>query len=774
MTLRVSLNNFGKFAKAAFTFDQQLVLISGRSGVGKTTIVEAILFAIDGKKAKPRLGHRKCSVTLTYTTHDGDKIVIDRQHCPSSVWVSETVRGVSKTCEKDVAMATIDKWFHNIHNGYMPQDGRQSFINMTPSEIMKHVQKLAFGSDNPDVIYKKCLEMIHQRKKDLDLTTKELETTRTLVIEHKLADNLDEDNIKQVDAKLKQLKSVKHTEGETEEIVNLKVKIKALTKEIKQAVPPVEKMITPITTLEQKIDELKKKQIRTRQSIKTQQELKKQLDEMPIIDEQDLDEQIKQHHLKQQQWDRFQKEQKKLNQMNKPSGLTKEKIDASIKDLLELSELKKELKKMDRVKKQLGDVTDKIATVIIPMSCPECEADLSLWADQDGKAKLVTRHADQKHLDIIAFEEAKQLEKQQVQLQIQLVDLNKKQLHHDMLETQCRERLAGSSIKQSSVECLQKCRADDEAFRRQSEVCASFQTEAPSTNVGELIKRQRLKTTREEKKKMIDSIKIECDPKDVEDEIESLLAKLRKEKRIEDLWKNYQRSVAQKQAEKQQIEGELSRLIAMNERHLRAQQEERERERDRLEKEREMYVDLHQRAQKTHSKINSLVEQQTDLGSSFPRAKKMASLIKQTECLAIEETINVLNIHAQIYLDHFLDGVTVSLDFIPPSNQKGEQFGEVNGTLRFVATKREGAESFPLKLDLLSGGERARVSLAFTVAMAEIYQVRLLLLDEFVASLDQETTSVVIETLCANFHGQIICIAHQTTTGVFNQIISLS
>jgi ABC-type multidrug transport system fused ATPase/permease subunit len=42
-----------------------------------------------------------------------------------------------------------------------------------------------------------------------------------------------------------------------------------------------------------------------------------------------------------------------------------------------------------------------------------------------------------------------------------------------------------------------------------------------------------------------------------------------------------------------------------------------------------------------------------------------------------------------------------------------------------------------------------------------------------VASLDQETATTVIDSIRKSFDGMVICIAHQTTTGVFDYVLDL-
>ena len=79
-----------------------------------------------------------------------------------------------------------------------------------------------------------------------------------------------------------------------------------------------------------------------------------------------------------------------------------------------------------------------------------------------------------------------------------------------------------------------------------------------------------------------------------------------------------------------------------------------------------------------------------------------------------------------------------------------------------------------MDLSLLSGGELSRVNLAYTLALAEIFNSSLILLDECTASLDQELTSAVVDGIKQNFSEKlVIIIAHQVITGTFDRIIKL-
>lgn len=76
-------------------------------------------------------------------------------------------------------------------------------------------------------------------------------------------------------------------------------------------------------------------------------------------------------------------------------------------------------------------------------------------------------------------------------------------------------------------------------------------------------------------------------------------------------------------------------------------------------------------------------------------------------------------------------------------------------------------------MSLLSGGEQARLNLAFILAFAHVFHSPLLLLDECTSNLDQELTEVVLEHIESVRIPKVILIAHQVVEGNFTQIVRL-
>jgi DNA repair exonuclease SbcCD ATPase subunit len=74
---------------------------------------------------------------------------------------------------------------------------------------------------------------------------------------------------------------------------------------------------------------------------------------------------------------------------------------------------------------------------------------------------------------------------------------------------------------------------------------------------------------------------------------------------------------------------------------------------------------------------------------------------------------------------------------------------------------------------LLSGGEQARLNLAFVLAFANVFQSRLLMLDECTSNLDQELVQIVVEQIETTGIPKVILIAHQVVEGNFKQILQI-
>lgn len=147
---------------------------------------------------------------------------------------------------------------------------------------------------------------------------------------------------------------------------------------------------------------------------------------------------------------------------------------------------------------------------------------------------------------------------------------------------------------------------------------------------------------------------------------------------------------------------------------------------------------------------------------------KLRDHIKNAEKASLDEFIHSLNAHASIYIDEFFvdDDILVELK----TTQEGKTSGKEKVALNFEVTYR----GMSGDLSFLSGGEKDRVNLAFTLAFSELVDTRLLLLDECISSLDAETTNVVLEHLKEKYKGKLmIVVSHQANLGFFDSVIEI-
>ncbi len=78
-------------------------------------------------------------------------------------------------------------------------------------------------------------------------------------------------------------------------------------------------------------------------------------------------------------------------------------------------------------------------------------------------------------------------------------------------------------------------------------------------------------------------------------------------------------------------------------------------------------------------------------------------------------------------------------------------------------------------LNVLSGGEKDRVSLALTLTLSLIRNSPMLLLDECMASLDTENRQICLKLLKKFVNNKVVLnVCHETTEGYYDNICDIS
>lgn len=178
MILQIDLENYRCYAKYSYSFNDKLNIISGANGIGKTTIIEAIAYALFGNKAtrgkanewiREGSTHGKVKLYLDdYIITRGDKeqlveqldgTLLAKQHVGIDAWVEETY-GLN-----------ID--LYSTAN-YIAQKDIESFSGLQPIERVNRVEKL-LKIDVLDVLKKNTKEQLKPLVKEVDTLSNKID-----------------------------------------------------------------------------------------------------------------------------------------------------------------------------------------------------------------------------------------------------------------------------------------------------------------------------------------------------------------------------------------------------------------------------------------------------------------------------------------------------------------------------------------------------------------------------------------------------------------------
>jgi DNA repair ATPase RecN len=166
------------------------------------------------------------------------------------------------------------------------------------------------------------------------------------------------------------------------------------------------------------------------------------------------------------------------------------------------------------------------------------------------------------------------------------------------------------------------------------------------------------------------------------------------------------------------------------------------------------------------NKVKTLTDQEKTLRLKYASTTLLKEIILRAESISIQNAIESINKHAQEYLNLFFPENGIVVRLLPFKETKKSTKPQINLEIQY--------KDMDADLSMLSGGELSRVVLAFTLALSEMYNSPLILLDECTASLDQDLTGVVMSGIKSNFNNKlVITIAHQVVGGNFDRSINL-
>ena len=153
--MKIKLDNFRCHKKASFNIpDAGLVLLSGTSGIGKTTILNAIVYALYGKLAKPYSHDQtKCSVTLEGYRIPGSGETLNIRRTSPGSRLNVECGGVGY--EDGAAQGLIDSLLVShekfLLSSYVVQRLQSSILSLPPRDQVVFIKALASVGDSDNV-----------------------------------------------------------------------------------------------------------------------------------------------------------------------------------------------------------------------------------------------------------------------------------------------------------------------------------------------------------------------------------------------------------------------------------------------------------------------------------------------------------------------------------------------------------------------------------------------------------------------------------------------
>jgi len=814
--MKIRLINFRCHLDKTFDFGENgLFLISAPSGEGKSSILMGINFALYGKGQKVvSHGQSSCAVEFTF-----DDLLIIRKKKPNKL----TLKTPIGIYEDDVAQNIIDKKFSTSFDvtGYIAQNALNSFIVMSPAEKLNFLEKFSFNDINLEELRNKCKSLISKRNDEymrgmqqtqtIEQVLSELTNPETVVFPAKKKDKeLFAKNealkLKNCDTRIKkntailnkaqkELNCVKilnsYIKNKEENIDNICTKLELLSLEEKTNDFIGDEALDEKKLLLQNLLSLEKLKI-----LKEQYENEmKQFEDMKNREKSELESKI--DTLQNALWVDYTRSEceeyitsftEQLKDAKQIAFLRKQIQNDDDIDMDEIESNVEEKKNMLVSKKENLEIAKKRKKTY---TCPCCDTELFFENDSlHISESLIVDDIDEE----VLIREIKTLEKEIKTLENQIMKYNHKKEQNSKIEQQIQEIESSYEEEiESEVSLRTQLKDIEDYFNTQctlekniKQLKSNLQKEAFSSSYS--MTKNKVAILREGIDKLESSIVI--------DDIDSILAEneedLRKLineeenkrkfiKSVSEKRKSFEKEISEQKRQNEikinehielyesiKTEEELLEVIRTAEEEIKTKEEEKVGHHENLVQIEKYnnYIVEKEKYDSWKAKLEDSKVKEEESKNRYNAAKILLEKIIESESIAMINVVDTINQHSQVYLEHFFPDNPIVVNLCCFKETKKNSKPQINVEISYKGSDCD--------ITNLSGGETSRVILAFTLALAEIFDVPLLLLDECTASLDSESTNIVFETIKENFCNKtVLVVAHQCTEGSFDGVVSI-
>jgi DNA repair exonuclease SbcCD ATPase subunit len=776
--MKIKVKNYRCYTDAEFDFgDTGTVLISGQSGKGKSTLISAIIFAIQGTEASP-----KCRVEIE---HEG--LHIFRSRAPNKLIV--TTNGIEY--ENDAGQAIINALFGKRFDtiGVVKQNSVNSFVGKSASEKLEFLESFAFNGVDLTELKKRLSVRTKTCESELDASIAKVSTAEEIFARMEVPEEVKckRTTEKSMNNEIVRLKKAKfRRDAINEELADLNTRIangRVSNAELNGKREALRDLMGRIESEEGKLkfaegtyigdselaelEELFKDLITQRDYEVRKSRYNEDLKRLESMKEAEMRDLTEKYKVKEKQnWDKMPKEEAtEFLAQFKSSLVDARKLERAREQLacLEYVDIDKLNEELFVCKEKLADARDASSSFV----CPCCKATLRMANEELCTCSSASASVSKDKLTA-------EISKLEARVRSLTETIGSAKGTNESIE-KLKKTIRSFDSELESVAELEESIANyeryiliqtklEEDLKKEKKRIDSGVYSVGVTNLEEalvkeksklkeLSKTKRTGTFNEEelRDKIVAQKNARASIESLKSSITSLMSKKGSIKLVEfvdvDILEERKRALTEEARELITTIDTLTESVALIERY-----KEYKKKMDNIEKER-VAIEVLKRDEVAHrAKYNACL--------------KLKEKVAEAESIALTNVINSINAHVQSYLDVFFPTEPMSARLCAFKETKKSEKAMIN-----IEIDYKGAE---FKTDMLSGGECSRLMLAYTLALAELFNSPLLMLDECTSSLDQELTNVVIDGI-KSAHGTklVIMVVHQAVCGLFDRSISL-
>jgi DNA repair exonuclease SbcCD ATPase subunit len=793
--MHIRLQNIKCYTDSTFDFGEEgIALLSGQSGKGKSTIVQGIYFALFGVGNKiTSSGKTWCKVDLTF---DGMKV--SRSKNPAKLVVNDVY-------EDDAAQDMINEKFGATFDvtGYIPQNAIKSFVLMNPQDKLMFLERFAFDDVNLSEMKTRCKEHITKKHDELISISSKLEMVS------EMADKIEEPEFIEFPIKTKNNDYERAIRNEEIRLLNsntfigrANVSLSLLLTERNDVVLYTSKLNTSNTEIGELSSSLRKTQdkLDNANEVMTDEQINNFLSEInSIIANRELVSATKQYENDKDTFDQMVSDgittvNTEIDELT--TNLWKEYTKDDVRESIEVTEeLLKDSERLsvlrtrdakynntmsiDELRTTLeknNETLRRLQTQEGVHKCPSCSKSLRFTDTGlvvDGNVKLCDDKIDK---DVLKKEIAT------------LDKIIKTRMDMDEITGSYDDDIPDSAEVKGDLDYLRRYEFVNTGNEKRkielemsisnnetSQLCKQFATklELASQRVLKLkIQASHIPTTNMTEDDIRDTIE--------QDKINKVVRRdaLNRQTEINSKLKSYVDSnerLTSSHLDKYKRTGDIENQVDVIDSEI----ETIRLEITNLESNRCMYEENIKiiekwkiaktelvKYQELQSRVVALQETETEKRNQYAALTTLRENIIEAESISMMNIVESINTHARVYLDSFFEDDPILVTLMAFKQTKKVTKAQINMEIEYKGMECD--------LQMMSGGEMSRIILAYTLALAEMFNTPLLLLDECTASLDQETADHVFESIRDNFNGKLtLIVAHQVVTGTFDRTVSL-